>query len=71
MECSLCMHWYVDSLSYLCCGLLANYLEDDKIGLLMYADNRIEVYLGRISRIIGRKFSARLMLEVAQSLIIS
>ena len=38
----------------------------DKVSLLTYADNRAGEYFGRIGRIIGRKFSARLMTEVAQ-----
>ena len=46
-----------------------HYLDDDKIGPLLYADNRIEEYvgrkIGRIGRIISRKCSARLMLEKA------
>lgn len=57
------------SLSYLCCGLLEIYLDDDKIDFLMYADNRIEEYIGRkisrISRLISRKSSASLMWEAA------
>lgn len=43
------------ALSHLRCGLLENYLDDDKMGLLMYADNRIEEYIGRkIGRLISR-----------------
>ena len=58
-----------DSLFCLRCGILESYLDDGKIGLLMYADNRTEEYIGRkigrISRLISRKFSVRLMREVA------
>ena len=57
------------SLSFLRCMVLGNYLDDDKIGPLLYADNRIEEYvgrkIGRIGRIISRKCSARLMLDEA------
>lgn len=57
------------SLFCLRCGLWVSYLDDDKIGPLMYADNRTEEYIGRkigrISRIISRKFSVELMWGVA------
>ena len=44
-----------DSLFCLRCGLWESYLDDDKIGLLMYADNRTEEYIGRKIGRISRK----------------
>ena len=53
------------SLFCLRCGLLESYLDDGKIGLLMYADNRTEEYIGRKIGRISRKFFVKLMREVA------